>query len=149
MSTPESMREKMARNSCLHFFSERHVHAKEPHQLRFNLYLIAFKVVIACNKLFTRLLNQACAHSRHVPGFLKLFYEKCVCVCMYVCMYICLSFCTHVSKPFTWRACIQTIKAKQSLYYTHAQVSSALKVSFFPNWKLGMATVHRHPGWLS
>ena len=67
------------------------------------------------------------------PGFLKLFYEKCV--CMYVCMYICLSFRIHVSKPFTWSlkaACIQTIKAKQSLHYTHAQVSSPSKTCFFP-----------------
>jgi len=67
-------------------------------------------------------------------------------VCMYVCMYICLSFRTHVSKPFTWSlkaACMQTINAKQSLYYTHAQVSSASKVCFFPNRKPGVATIHR------
>ena len=78
----------------------------------------------------------------HTPGFLKLF----LCVCMYVCMYICLSFRTHGSKPFTWSlkaACIQTIKAKQSLYYTRAQISSASKVCFFSNRKLGVATVHR------
>ena len=70
----------------------------------------------------------------------------CVCVCMYVCMYICLSFCTHVSKPFTWSlkaACIQTIKAKQSLYYTHTQVSSPPKACFFPNRKPGVATILR------
>ena len=38
-----------------------------------------------------------------------------------------------MSKPFTGSlkaACIQTIKAKQSLYYTHTQVSSASKVDF-------------------
>ena len=48
-----------------------------------------------------------------MPGFLKLFSEKCACVCMYIC----LSFCTYMSKPFTWSlkpARIQTIKAKQS-----------------------------------
>ena len=66
-------------------------------------------------------LNQVCTYSQPmthsqpcVPGFLKLFYEKCECVCMYVCiyactvcmlyvqyvcMYICLSFRTHMSKP--------------------------------------------------
>ena len=62
-------------------------------------------------------------------------------------MYICLSFHTHVTKPFTLSlkaACIQTIKAKQSLYYTHAQVSSALKVCFFPNQKPGVATMPDH-----
>ena len=56
-------------------------------------------------------------------------------------MYICLSFHTHVSKSFTWSlkaACIQIIKAKQSLYYTHAQASSASKVCFFPYGKQGM-----------
>ena len=30
---------------------------------------------------------------------------------------------------------IQTIEAKQSLYYTHAQVSSASKMGFFPQSK--------------
>ena len=40
---------------------------------------------------------------------------------------------------------MQTIKAKQSLYYTHAQVSSASKVCFFPNRKPGVATIHRLP----
>ena len=57
---------------------------------------------------------------------------------VFVCMYICLSFRVHVSKPFAWSlkaACMQTIKAKQSLYYTHAQVSSPSKACFFPNQK--------------
>ena len=73
-------------------------------------------------------------------------FTKSVPVCSYVCMYICLSFRTHVSKPFTWSlkaACMQTIKAKQSLYYTHAQVSSPLKACFFPNRKPGIATILR------
>ena len=57
---------------------------------------------------------------------------------MYVCMFVCLSFHTHVSKSFTLSmkaACIQTIKAKQSLHYTYAQVSSASKVGFFSQLK--------------
>jgi len=54
-------------------------------------------------------------------------------VCVYACIFVCLSAPTWVSmsKPFTWNlkaACKQTIKAKQSLYYTHAQASSPLKV---------------------
>ena len=62
---------------------------------------------------------------------------KSVCV---LCMYICLFFRTHVSKPYIWSlkaACIQIIKAKQSVYYTHAQASSASKVCFFPYGKQG------------
>ena len=45
---------------------------------------------------------------------------------------------------FTWSlktACMQTIKAKQSLYYTHAQVSSPSKACFFLNWKPGVSTI--------
>ena len=41
--------------------------------------------------------TSTCVFKPGAPGFLRLFYEK----CMYVCMYICLSFHTHVSKPFT------------------------------------------------
>ena len=58
--------------------------------------------------------------------FVSSIGEHQVAVCAH--MYICLSFRTHVSKHFTWSlkaACIYTIKAKQSLYYTHVQVSSA------------------------
>ena len=33
-------------------------------------------------------------------------------------------------------ACIQAIKAKQRLYYTYAQVNSALKVGYFPQTKI-------------
>ena len=77
----------------------------------------------------TLVLNQVRA------WFPEIVLQKvCVFVCMYVCMYICLSFCTHVSKPFTWSlkaACIQTIKAKQSLYYTHAQVHETLLEGVF------------------
>jgi len=66
--------------------------------------------------------------------------------CMYVrtvCIYVCMSPHTHVNKPITWSlkaACIQT-KAKQSLHYTYAQVSSASKVFFFPGCSdhLGLA----------
>ena len=43
-----------------------------------------------------------------MPGLLKLFSEKCVCVCMYVC----LSFCTHLSKTLEAKvACIREVKA--------------------------------------
>jgi len=100
-------------------------------------------------------LNQACATASRSAWFPEIVLRKmCVCmyVCMHVCMYICLSFCTHVSKPFTWSlkaACIQIIKAKQSLYYTQTQVSSALKVCFFPYWKPGVATVHKPRSQLS
>ena len=67
------------------------------------------------------------------PRFLKLFYEKCV------CMYICLFFYTHASKPFTWSlkaACMQTIKAKQSI---HVQVlyKLCLKGVFLSQLKSG------------
>jgi len=96
-------------------------------------------------------LNQARAWFPEIV-LRKVCVYVCMHVCMYVCMYICLSFRTHVSKPFTWSlkaACTQTIKAKQSLYYTHAQISSASKVCFFPNRKPGVATVHRLQSQLS
>jgi len=51
------------------------------------------------------------------PWFPEIVLQK---VCVFVCMYICLYFHTHVSKPFTWSlkvTCIQTLKAKQNLYY--------------------------------
>ena len=78
-----------------------------------------------------------------VPGFLKLFTKSvfvCMYVCMHVCMNICLSFHTHVSKPFTSSlkaACKQTIKAKQSLHYTHALVSFCIKGVFLSQLKTG------------
>ena len=70
----------------------------------------------------TIFFNQVCA------WFPEIILQKvCACLyaCMHACMYIYLSFRTHVSKPFTWSlkaACMQTIKAKQNLYYTNAQV---------------------------
>jgi len=55
-----------------------------------------------------------------------------------------LSFCTHVSKSFSIKAdYIEAIKAKQSLFYTYGQVSSALKVGFYPKKKTGIMTIHR------
>ena len=53
-------------------------------------------------------------------------------VCMYACIYICLSA-PKWANLLLWSmkaACIQTIKANQSLNYTHTQVSSASKASF-------------------
>ena len=74
----------------------------------------------------TRLVSTASQRPTvSTPRFLKLFYKKCV-------------FFTHMSKFFALSmktACIQTIKAKQSLYYTYAQVISASKVGFFPHLK--------------
>ena len=82
--------------------------------------------------------------------FPEIVFRKvyvCLYVCMFVCIYcICLSFYTHVSKPFSWSlkaACIQSIKVKESLYYTHAEVSSPSKACFFRNRKLGVATICR------
>ena len=37
---------------------------------------------------------------------------------------------------------MQEVKAKQSLFYTYAQVSFGLKVGFFLSWKLGITTFH-------
>ena len=95
-------------------------------------------------------LNQA----QPALGFLKLFDKKYVSAftCLYVCMYICLSFCTHESKPFTWTlkaVFLQTLKAKQSLHYTHAQVSSPSKECSFPNRKPYIATILRLQSQLS
>jgi len=95
------------------------------------------------------LLNQARTHSQpmagceHMPGFLKLFTIS-VC-CMYVRIFVCLS------AP-TWTDLENSLytnnkRLKKSLYYTHVQVSSASKVCFFPNQKLGVATFHRLQGW--
>ena len=67
-------------------------------------------------------LNQAHAHgqpSGHMPGLLKLFHEKCVCVyvCLYVSMLVYVSFCTHMSKFNKPKAAyIWEIKAIESLY---------------------------------
>ena len=67
-----------------------------------------------------------CAHCqpysgcKQAPGFLKLFYKKCVRI-------ICLSFRTHVSKSFTWSmkaACIQTMKAKQLKPILHLLINT-------------------------
>jgi len=40
---------------------------------------------------WVKLFKPATAGCGRAPGFLKLFYEKCVCVCMYVCIFVCLS----------------------------------------------------------
>ena len=41
-------------------------------------------------------LSLACVPTagRHMPDFLKLFYEKCV--CMHACMYVCMHACMYV-----------------------------------------------------
>jgi len=57
-----------------------------------SLLFIRTEPILTCFS-FKQFLNQARAHSRPTPGFLKLLYEKCVCVyvCMYVCIFVCLS----------------------------------------------------------
>ena len=67
------------------------------------------KYIPYCMIVCGMFLNEGHTHSwpkagcGHIPGLLKLFSEKCVCVCVYVC----LSFLTHVSKA---------LEAKSSLY---------------------------------
>ena len=107
------------------------------------------------------LLNQVCAHSRLSTRLVSWnYFTKNVCVyvcmyCMYVCMNVCMYVCMYVRmhvcmyvcmyvifvclSASTWAnllsmevACRKAIKAKQS---TYAQVSSALKVGFFPESK--------------
>ena len=78
-------------------------------------------------------LNQVRAHGRlwACAWFPEIVLWR-VCVCMYACMYACMYVYLFVfphqrEQTFTWSlkaACIQIIKAKESLYYTHAQVSS-------------------------
>ena len=92
-------------------------------------------------------IGQLWAHARLVSWncFMK---SVCVYVSMHVAIFV-LPFCTHVSKPFTWSlkaACIQIIKAKQSLYYTYAQVSSALKVCRHFTTKKQCTRPHGDPG---
>ena len=57
---------------------------------------------------------------------------------LYVYLYVCFSFHTHNSKPFNHESSLYTstvIKAQQCLHCTYAQVSSALKLGFFPRLK--------------
>jgi len=87
----------------------RQMHAYKVWSMLYSMFLIDQRCLDLQNKV--EFLNQA---------FAEIVLRKvCVCVCVCVCMYICLSFRTHVGKPFTWSlkaACIQIIKAKQSLY---------------------------------
>ena len=70
-----------------------------------------------------------------VPGFLKLFYEKCVCMCVCACIICFLSALMWANLLLeAWKQPVYkyVVKSKQSLYCTYTQVSSALKVGFFP-----------------
>jgi len=99
---------------------------------------------MSCLPFFSRFLNQVCA------WFPEIALRKvCMCVCMYVCMYVYLFVFLHPREQtfYLKTACIQPIKAKQSLYYTHAQVSSASKVSLASQtlFRAGLIAFSRRP----
>ena len=80
--------------------------------------------------------------------FPKIVLRKvCVCVCMYVCMHVCMYIFVfpHPREQIFYLMLESSLytntKAKQSLYYTHAQVSSPSKACFSPNRKLGVETI--------
>ena len=73
-------------------------------------------------------MNQACTHSLVSWNC----FTKSVCVCMYTCIF------AFLSVP-TWTNILSIKAGKESLYYyVYAQVSSALKVGFFPELKPGV-----------
>jgi len=80
-------------------------------------------------QLMRHFLNQARVHTQlwacaWLPEIIvqnSVYMYLCIYVCMHKCMCISLSFRTHMTKALTWSmkaACIQTLKAKQSLYVT-------------------------------
>jgi len=58
---------------------------------------------ISSQLLIPVLFNQA---RWRLPGFLKLFYKKCVCVCMHVCMYVCMYVCIYVCMNVCMYVCM-------------------------------------------